>query len=993
MGEHRTAEQRRVELPAGDGHPELACGVGDWDTEAYGNHRVLVRAAQAGPVLGVELPWRRRDPDPHLVDVVVLAPSGRRVRNTLAVEVTAERGRIAFEPVEGPGTYAVHYLPYAHTGRAYYPQAVYRQPVRTADPVWVHALGLDGPDAGWGRLPRAEAFRYEAASAVDSFAPLGFAATEDERHKLELADPDADLMLFGEDRAHPLGRYGRLPARWARGVPGAPYEGTADRGEFFAFQVGVYARTDLDGLTARVRGLPFPVRCPSLGGTDARGRPLTRRVDVPAGRVDALWFLAEVPADAAPGSYEGEVEVSAPGAVPRVLPVRLTVTGHAAVDGGTGEPERLARLAWLDSTEGHDDTVVPPFTPVTCAQGPDGGRELGLLGRRVHLGADGLPHRLVSTFTPAVTAVDGPPHDLLAGPVRFELGHALALGPLTSEQPGPGRVTWKVRASSDALLVDTEGELEADGFLVLRIGVEARADLDLPDVTLDVPVREPLARYVMGLGLTGRYCPDTYDWTWGTPTRNQDSLWLGSAHAGLQLSLRDEHYTRPLNTNYYREKPLVTPRSWAGDDGLGGVRLRTADGVRTVTAHSGPVRLRAGERRRFELRLLLTPFKPITPRTQLTDRYYHAYATPEEVARYGANVVNLHHATPPNPYINDPLLAADVLRAYTDRAHALGVRVKVYDTVRELTRHSPELRVLASFGDEVLAAGPGGGHAWLREHLGEAHVPGWVASDVRDVAAVTTGESRWHNFYVAGVRRLRERLGVDGLYLDDVAYDRTTMKRVRKALTRAGGPPPVVDLHSCNQFRAPDGFASSANLYAELLPYVDRLWLGELFDYAATDPAYWLVEISGIPFGLMGEMLEGGGNPWRGLVFGMTARAPMTDVRPLWRAFDALGLPGAEMTGWWAGDTAVGTGDDAVLATVWRGPERATTVALASWAEDPVDCRLTLAGAAVAASAPGIEGFQEEREYPAGGPVRVEPGRGLLLRLRPAAEGPRLTSP
>ena len=90
---------------------------------------------------------------------------------------------------------------------------------------------------------------------------------------------------------------------------------------------------------------------------------------------------------------------------------------------------------------------------------------------------------------------------------------------------------------------------------------------------------------------------------------------------------------------------------------------------------------------------------------------------------------------------------------------------------------------------------------------------------------------------------------------------------------------PEIDIHSANQFNDKDGFASSANMYMEQLPYTDRLWLGEYFDYDNTDPAYWLVEVSGIPFGLMGEMLEGGGNPWRGLVFGMTGRAPRVDNR------------------------------------------------------------------------------------------------------------------
>ena len=49
----------------------------------------------------------------------------------------------------------------------------------------------------------------------------------------------------------------------------------------------------------------------------------------------------------------------------------------------------------------------------------------------------------------------------------------------------------------------------------------------------------------------------------------------------------------------------------------------------------------------------------------------------------------------------------------------------------------------------------------------------------------------------------------------------------------------------------------------EHFPYINSLWFGEGYNYNET-PDYWLVEISGIPFGLYGEMLEGGGNPWRG---------------------------------------------------------------------------------------------------------------------------------
>ena len=145
------------------------------------------------------------------------------------------------------------------------------------------------------------------------------------------------------------------------------------------------------------------------------------------------------------------------------------------------------------------------------------------------------------------------------------------------------------------------------------------------------------------------------------------------------------------------------------------------------------------------------------------------------------------------------------------------------------------------------------------------------------------------------------------------------MKRVRKVLDRRR-PGALIDLHSANQYNPRDGFASSANLYLEHLPYIDRLWFGEYFDYDAP-PDYWLVEISGVPFGLLGEMLEKGGNPWRGMLFGATSRLPWAgDPRPLWKAWDAFSLEGSRMKGWWVPDAPVRTDRPGVLATTYVKP-------------------------------------------------------------------------
>jgi hypothetical protein len=222
-----------------------------------------------------------------------------------------------------------------------------------------------------------------------------------------------------------------------------------------------------------------------------------------------------------------------------------------------------------------------------------------------------------------------------------------------------------------------------------------------------------------------------------------------------------------------------------------------------------------------------------------------------------------------------------------------------------------------------------------------------------------------------------------------VAFDRTTMKRVRKVLER-GRPGSLIDLHSANQFNPRDGFANSANLYLEHFPYLDRLWFGEYFDYNSA-PDFWMVEMAGIPFGLMGEMLQDGGNPWRGMIYGMTNRLPWTsnsDPRPLWRLWDDFGIQDTEMLGYWVPDAPVRTGREDVLATTYTKRGKAL-VSIASWAKERAEVRLQidwqrlgLDPASATITAPAVERFQEARVFKVGEPIPVEPGKGWLLVLR-----------
>lgn len=994
------------------GHPEVECGIGEWDKLLYGNHRFVIEVdtthAQAGVGRAhvVVLPWRRQDHEPAAVDVIVIsAQSGGRVRNLTVERATRESGTLVFEAIDGAGIYFVYYLPYAMLGKAHYPQAQYLPSRPVADPAWAAAVGRSSWEpAAQRELPRAKVLRYEAASERDSFAPMNFTATATELEALHARHPGEAFLVFPEDRLNPVSMRTDLPAHWVINGPSDSFHATAQPGEDYVVQLGLYAQQDLECVSVDVTPQTGG-HCINTDGVDRLGRPWHRTLDVPAGTVRALFVILPIPRHAAGTTHYASITLSATGHPVRTVDVVLDVLPEEEADpvvsaGGFGDPRYLRRLAWLDSAVAQDAELVAPFTAISLNESA---RTLGILGRTLRLTESGLPAQVTSTFTAAVTSTEGPAVELLSAPIQLDVdGVEWTHSPITFKREGPARVSWRSQwtghAGQTTMSLGLEGVLDADGTVTYSLRLAPESTFAADDVGLRLVFHQAAVPFAMGLGVPGGRRPETIDWAWDVATRNQDSLWLGGVNAGIQLALRDGSYERPLNTNFYREKPLVEPASWANRQGGtvgGGVTLRTVGDDVMVRASTGARTLEAGRPLDFNFRLLLTPFEPIQPGKHLGKRYFHEPANPSEIKAAGATVVNIHHATAPAPYINDPLLSAERLRKYVAACHQKGLKAKIYNTVRELTFHSPELLPLLHLDHEIFSDGPGAGHIWLQEHAGSGYVSAWFAPNVEDIAVVTTGESRWENFYVRSLQELAKGDdGIDGIYLDDIAYDRHAMLRVRKVLERAcatrGVVGPEIDLHSANQFTAHDGYASSANLYMEQLPYVDRLWLGEYFDYDNTDPDYWLVELSGIPFGLMGEMLEGGGNPWRGMVFGMTGRAPAVDNRPLWEFWAATGLEGAQMQGFWDPQSPVRTSHPDVLATTWL-TERGMVVALASWAGQTEDVTLIFDDAAVTSGghgaaatgrrmeAPAIRGFQPAAEYAPGQSLTIEPQRGLLL--------------
>ncbi len=985
---------------------EIPYRLGRWNPDSFGNQRVVLNVPQQAKVTTrpggapfmarVRIPWRRRDTHPELKQIIVTDSAGKRVTNVVALSVRRDSGDVVFEPSAGYGDYYLYYLPYIGSVKSNYPKISYPTQDSTADPAWIKSAR-----SSYASASPAVVTAFESVDSMSLIWPMEVSATDGEVAALRARFQGQPMVIFPEDRTRPIKMTTDLPMRWVAAASSRVLHGTALRDEYYAFQLGVWALRPLDSVRVRFGALTGPAgstvaasafNCINTDGVDWMGRAYKRTVTVEAGKVSPLWCGVMIPATARAGAYHGTATVVASGGKSSVVPIALTISATRAVNHGDDEPWRLSRLRWLDSRLAEDGPPMAPYIPVTGTPAA-----LSVLGRQIALDPLGFPKQITSFFDPGMTRILAKGRPMLVKPISLVVadsaGHSLPFVPgivhVTSRTSS--RVAFSSSGRSGALHLDVHGELDFDGNLEYRVGLVSDRAMPVSDVRLTMPLRNDVARFFMGMSQMGGNAPDEYDWQWDVK-RNQDAVWIGDVNAGVQLTLKDDQYIRPLNTNFYQLRPLVMPRSWS-NNGRGGCHFESSVHSYDATCYGGPRTLAKGDTLWFNFRLLVTPFHPIDTKTHFDTRYYHAYKPVDTVKAAGANLVNVHHATEINPYINYPFLRPEAMKAYADSLHAANMRFKIYYTVRELTNRAPELWALRSLGSDVLASGPGGGHSWLQEHMIDDYITGWVVPQLRDVAMVTSGISRWHNFYIEGMQWLTQHAGVDGIYLDDVAFDRATMLRLRRVLTTNGTRGEKIDLHSANQFNKADGYTSSANLYLEHFPFIDRLWFGEYFNYD-NPPDYWLVEMSGIPFGLLGEMLQGGGNPWRGMLFGMTARLPWAgDPRELWKVWDDFGISQATMQGWWTPAPPVTTGRSDILATTYSRPGSAL-IAVASWARDTTAVRLRINWRAlgldstkVRIEAPEIANFQPARSFRVGEPIPVPNGRGWVLMVKPLTAG------
>ncbi len=974
----------------------LKYGTASWNVDTLGNHRALIKVAAKSNAVLAHIDWRRRDHHPEKIDVVVVeARTGKRIKNVVRQNINREFGELIFQ-APSAGLYYFYYMPHVMS-KGNYPKTAYNVPVDIAEKSWITKNKLSSlplTSVQLSKFQKVSAKEIQSIDAFNSFYPMEVIASETEISNLLKKNAGIPFLIFPEYRKYSIRMTDDIPQRWAIRGAKAPLNDMVLKGEYYTFQAGVWAVSksfqrveikfsDLKNGQNAIKAENFT--CFNTEGSNSEGEYFEKICGVQQHKIQAFWCGLQVPSDAVPGTYSGEVTIVADNEKPQSFKLTLLVKNQQIVNSGFDDPAKLSRLKWLNSKLAFDDGIVPPYTAMTVKD-----KTIGILGRTITLNEMGFPASIQSFFDIEMTKLTDKPLEMLNNPVNFVIENAdktlqkFTPNDFAFTKKAEGAVAWTAEAQSADFSMLLTAQAEFDGCIEYQVSLTPRKDLEVNDIRMEIPYRNEIAEMMMGLGVHGGKRPESLSWNWDQQ-KNQDALWIGKVNAGMQTSLKDINYVRPLNTNFYLSKPLNMPPSWF-NAGKGGFTASQAGEEYLVKAFSGKRTLKKDQELHFNFRLLITPYRPINTDWQWNTRFYHAFQPIDTIVKTGANTVNVHHANAINPYINYPFLRPTEMKKYIDEGHSKDLKVKIYYTVRELTNKAPEMFMLRSLGDEVLSHGKGNGFSWLQEHLDSNYIAAWFVPELKDAAVVNSGVSRWHNFYVEGLNWLAIHEGIDGIYIDDVAFDRTTMKRVRKVLDR-NRQGAIIDLHSANQYNVKDGFASSTNLYLEHFPYLNRLWFGEYFNYNEK-PDYWLTEISGIPYGLMGEMLQDGGNAWRGMIFGMTARLPWSgDPTPVWRIMDNFGIQGSQMIGYWVPDCPVKTNNPNVICTVYK-KDKKSLISIASWDKDKTDVKLLIDWKALDISpekatltAFGSKDFQPAATFSPDQKIPVEPGKGWMLVL------------
>jgi len=417
-------------------------------------------------------------------------------------------------------------------------------------------------------------------------------------------------------------------------------------------------------------------------------------------------------------------------------------------------------------------TVPDPFEPIVRT-----GRMLTVTGRRIVLSEGGLPaaiHAAGQVVSPSETRWW----------TESERG-AVPTSPLRFTRDTPERVAWTADSDIAGMRLRIEGSLEFDGFLHYRVTVSPHEQTGmLSPLGLRIPLAVEPAGYLGWLG------------GGAVPPRKQEPDWsLAQAYDARET--RPGCEILPFAFQYIVSGETAgllfaveSDRDWRIDDRDSNFRVCREPDTAEFGVHFVDHRTAAGRSITFEFALQPLPVKPLPGARRMNE--FNPAQFPDAGLMYrrglrgrGSANRSLRHAddaaSPAGPSaweaaVSEGLRTLVVHQGWTElQGYPGSHEPERLAALRRLVddAHESGLKVLVYVGLELSEAAP----EWPALAHRIATLPlrfGRSRGAVRSVRP-SGGSTEYARFLVTRLRSLRERTGIDGVFLDLVAEPQVSM--------------------------------------------------------------------------------------------------------------------------------------------------------------------------------------------------------------------------
>lgn len=696
--------------------------------------------------------------------------------------------------------------------------------------------------------------------------------------------------------------------------------------EIFVFQLAVLSEND-DIINNIEYSGNLEMSCINTDVTDKFANRKRQSVFLKQNNIQPLFFTVKAAKNGARQEHCIITIVSENGS--KIIDILFNINTSLVENNGYNDLWRLSRLNWLNSRLFVDENIVKPYISPQITD-----NKLAVLGKEILLADNGMPAQVYSKFDEEIQVSSENTKFLFTKPSAFLIGNSPLPKGIAEHQVYNNRIESVTRCENDDCYAAVKSVLRYEGLIEYSVQITPKRDYEADNISLNFYISPDCSKLMHGLGVRASKAHNlSFKWD---NQKHQDSIFIGCVNCGMRLKLKAEHYTRPLVNIFYKNLPIKTPVETWDNNGMGGIDIKLTDTCTRVCAYTGKFKFKENVTREFKFELHITPLKPIDYKKAFSVRYCHNNQLKDEfkeidlAQKNNLTHVIFHQGNMIMPFINYPFYETERLKNAVQYACEKNIGIKLYYTEREHSNHMAETFVYKALGDEIILRKKGVSHSWQKEkpqwlvdNFGEDIIPGWFVKykkgkykNDHDISFIVRPDTRLDNYYIEGLNWLVENIGIKGIYIDDTSLDRTTLERAKKVLQQCNG---LIDMHMWNHEEVRAGDVSCMNLYTEIIPFLDSIWLGEGFFYKKYSPEYMLAEVSGIPYGITGQMLEGGGDLYLGMLYAMNNRFGWgyKNAVDMYKIWDDFKITESRMLGYWNSRNPVKTNNRNVLTTVY----------------------------------------------------------------------------